>query len=82
MSVNHRDVPILTIAGAEMDIGHLLVKIDKKDKRRQPPIAICGGVEMEPTWSAVGVIGLSTVLDLFRSRKLRTMARRDWEARS
>jgi hypothetical protein len=39
MSGNHRDVASLTIAGAEMDIGHLLVKIDEKGKRRQPPIA-------------------------------------------
>jgi hypothetical protein len=39
MSADHRDVPSLAAAGAEMDIGHLLVKIDKKDKQRLPPIA-------------------------------------------
>jgi cation diffusion facilitator family transporter len=36
---------------------------------------IYGGVEVEPTWSAVGIMGFSMVLDFFRSRKLRTVAR-------
>jgi cation diffusion facilitator family transporter len=36
---------------------------------------IYGGVEVEPTWLAVGVMGFSMVLDFFRSRKLYTVAR-------
>jgi hypothetical protein len=60
MSANHRDVPSLTIASAAIEIGHFFVKIDKKTTRTAANRLIYGGVEMEPTWSAVGVIGLST----------------------
>ncbi len=34
-----------------------------------------GGVEVEASWSAVGVMGFSMVLDFFRSRKLDKVAR-------
>lgn len=36
---------------------------------------IYGGVEVEPSWSAVGVMAFSMVLDFFRSRKLYKVAR-------
>ncbi|WP_189050601.1 cation diffusion facilitator family transporter [Aliidongia dinghuensis] len=34
-----------------------------------------GGAEVEPSWTAVGVMALSMVVDFFRSRKLRQVAR-------